>query len=373
MRIPRFLAVAVCLLLAGGCAGSVSPREGFEETPSPAARISAASGDHSANQVDNLWAWSVVAEAPRMYNGDLGANRRFVLAPVGEATGVYKRQGRQRELILRLDPEPGFRIEESTLSEHWVTWREVEDRATKRPEVHIHVADLRRGTTTRLDRVPGVADPGLPPTSSHSGQHLTYTTQDAQATNCIAHLDLASMKGSVVHCTPHKEWGAGFPRYGSGGVTFNQWRPQPRPGGCLSVLVVASGETKAKPVPAQRDCRPFSGVADDDFQFWGEQRPYTPEQADFFAATSDGSIERFGRGDTATEIWCNGWVYWVTHPAEVGELRRWRPGSAVEVVYRNSPSWLTLSVPSCQGDRLNIVRFPNSSADQQLIEATIPE
>ena len=367
--------IALVTLVVCGCQGPTSSRSTGEEVSEPAPRSPSASTSTDINDaglVDNIWAWSVVTEAPQSYDGDLEANDGYVAAPAGGATGIYRRIGDRRSLLLTPVADAGFRIDKVALGEHWATWVEVEDVPTNRPHVRVHVADLRTGATVRLDEVPGVPDPGLPPTVHQSGGHLVYTTQDGQDTNCIAQLDLSTFTGRVVYCTERKEFGVGFPSFSSAGVVFNEWRPSPKPSGCRRVLVAGTGDKGVEPVPARSGCRPFSGLAGDGFWFWGEQRPHTPGVAEFFAAIDDGDVVSLGEGDTAKEAVCGGWVYWVSFQGEAAELRRWRPDAQVEVVYRNDDRWLAVSTPRCQGQRITIGRFPDGGGRQQLVEALLP-
>jgi hypothetical protein len=167
--------------------------------------------------------WKIVASAPVGYKGTLAANKEYVLKPVGNLTGVFRRDLGSDRAITPLRAAPGFNLDGVLLDGHYLAWHEIEDAPTNLPEVRSYLMNLRSGTTTPLHEATGVLAPGLPPVWTMQHGRIAYSTQDRQATNCIAVLFISTKRSHTVHCTKRKNEGIGFPRLGPDTVTFNEW------------------------------------------------------------------------------------------------------------------------------------------------------
>lgn len=110
------------------------------------------------------------------------------------------------------------------------------------------------------------------------------------------------------------------------------------------------------------------GVADAHIAAWNEAPiPDTNGYSNWFDVPLHGVVDGreidLGRGGAGSEIICDGRLYWTKEGDAAGaaEVRRWRPGGPIEVIYRSPDEDTTVhayatSRPTCSGGLVGIQR-----------------
>jgi hypothetical protein len=308
----------------------------------------------------------------------LMASPRYLLTQDGDAAVVTdRRSGRE---VQRIVPSGDWQQDGFELDDEWLTWATLLE-APDGTHTKLMALRLPDGKPVNVGGLPGVLDPGLPDAYSGSDSQVVYTTQDGHKTNCIAVADLDRQRSHVVQCTASKAYGTGHASITRHGVVFNQWRPRPKPAGCVSLWTAPHGGEPA-PVHAKDRCTLKTGVLGKDFVAWTEQWPGTPEFGNLYAQPSGGMRVSLGRADMSTERICGDHLYWVALAAAPKsddpftapyQVRRWAPGTRVEVVLETVPERDLLFYDlTCNEDRPYVVRSPFRSGRDSLLELTLP-
>jgi hypothetical protein len=237
--------------------------------------------------------------------------------------------------------------------------------------------DIRDGSMTDLDPTTGVPAPGVPPTWSVSGGLLSYPIQRRNR-NCVAVIRVATLRTALVDCAPREQY-AGWPQVSEETLIYSQYSEAPVPG-CRRLVAVPLSGGPAEPLPATVECAPFSGVRGPGFTVWGESPPDTElrDVAEMYGLEDGGEVVHLGQGTTNSQIVCAGWAYWVAdsdlRKGDFTEIRRWRPGSHVEIVYLSPPGYPSTATPSCYDSLMTIQRSWTGGGEdhQQLVAATVP-
>lgn len=198
---------------------------------------------------------------------------------------------------------------------------------------------------------------------------LFHATFGAKNAYCLAAQDLVTDTGRVVWCAP-KATGFNSVRQTPAGLTvlsFTAGRPS-----CRTPLQIDLASGTAEPVPGPTACAGWDSLLTDAGPVWSSVPDENQiEEADFFAATADGTVS-LGVGDTGSLTWCGGSAYFTRQPqadGEPAELLRW-DGAGLESVYQSPGSPGFLSAPRCGGDAITITA--RSEGGDEQVTARLP-
>jgi hypothetical protein len=186
------------------------------------------------------------------------------------------------------------------------------------------------------------------------GRYAYVTDQGGRG--CVAVADVRQDTASVRYCAP-AGWLPGFLRTGDTGLTFAENSEQPaqsrQPTGCRRLVRLPTAGAAAE-VPAASACRQYAGAGSGAWSAWTDASDADSdvEHAPVLAAVGTTRSLRVDVGVTGSLRTCGGWVYY-NHRADptTVEIRRWRPSSDVEVIYRSPGEQLsaTTSVACADG------------------------
>ncbi|WP_343994072.1 hypothetical protein [Nocardioides dubius] len=367
-KFPRALVPAVCaVLLANGCSAGGSETERSKAAPSSTPQTD--TGTATDTEGADTWSWRVVAQDPRTNRGYLHASKRYLLE--ADSSQTMRVNDRKKESpVAAVTVPPGEHLEQVDLSERWLTWVTVEN--SDDPSVTHWVRRLPHGSPQRIEDIAKAPRPQWPPTQALAGSLLTYTA-GAMHRRCAVTLDLETGTHEKVMCVRHRKTGIGMPRLSEAGVVVNTQSEDGTPNGCNRAWVRRADDATATELPAQLPCAAFTGAVSSSTTVWNEQYDEDAPDVGAFYGLDGPEVVPLGDGDAGSEIACGDWVYWTDHAGEVGRLKRWRPGTDVEVVYRNSKRWLLVASPRCRDDRITLLQSANGQGEDQLIEALIPD
>lgn len=221
---------------------------------------------------------------------------------------------------------------------------------------------LSDGSATKLAGRPALS--GTAPEVYAADGDFAYTT-DSGGRVCVATGTVASGTAATKYCSP-PGWIPGYLRLDGSTLTFaetSQDSARTRAAdGCrrlVRVPIGGSGPSGGQPVPTDQPCLQYAGAGGANWSVWTQASPSDtdPEQAPVVANTG-GSARRMDTGTTGSLRSCGPWAYYLhrVDPNTV-EIRRWKPGAAIESVYRSpNPTLSTTSPVSCANGWLSVMR-----------------
>jgi hypothetical protein len=206
-----------------------------------------------------------------------------------------------------------------------------------------------------------------------------YVTDQA-GRGCVAIADVRQNTAAIKYCAP-AGWLPGFLRTSDQSLTFAENSEKPKesqqPAGCRR-LVRLSTAGQSSNVPASIACRQYAGAGEGDWSAWTDAADSDPdvEHAAVRAVVGAAKPVQVDVGVTGSLRTCGGWVYY-NHRADPStvEIRRWRPGKDVQVIYRSpgEQQSATTSV-SCADGWLSFMRQDTAAGNghTELLAAPIP-
>jgi hypothetical protein len=322
--------------------------------------------------VTRLWDWRKVGRpVPDGISTFPDADAKHRLVIRGTKRIVVNRET-GREFPLKA-PE-GQSIPSVTIDSPWVIWTSQRD--ANSPDLAGWIGNLNSRKIARL-AAPALGFPGIMELDDGA---LVYTLERGDA-NCVARRDLRHGGTRLLRCSPggNSNFIEVYPSEFGIGATLA--RRKPRPYDCLTPVLLATdpapGAVQPEPIELREECAAMVSVVGRDFVAWDEQRPGsgTPEVAHLYARTSKGSVVDLGENYAATLEVCGDWLYWKAFgDGDWFEIRRWKPGSAPEIIYFGGANGLP-SGPTCHDDTVTIVEAwvgPGGRGDQ-LLEGVLAE
>lgn len=128
--------------------------------------------------------------------------------------------------------------------------------------------------------------------------------------------------------------------------------------------------SKFRQLPARSECNGFLGHVGPDFIAWEEQRPAHQDVARLFAQPQGERRIKIAHINADEVVACGRWLYYMRDNPELPELRRWRPGRPVQIIYQARKPWYVSSDPQCHDDR---IVFAKANLGQGLLRDHILE
>lgn len=220
--------------------------------------------------------------------------------------------------------------------------------------------DLRTGS----DRTE-ISEGHIPePTESEMealGGHLYFMTGSSKTHKCVIDLDITTLTTKSIYCGD-TGWVVGDPRPSADGLVVSEVRPN-ETNRCKRLVIIPTGQKPRRDLaPPVKKCKQWSGHVIGSSTVWDEIDPTEDDvdmgEAALYARTDDGDVLALGDEYTESMITCGGWYYWRVQGRET--LRRWQPGSNIEIIYRGIEDGTVLGRPFCGGDQLI---FPEANTD----------
>ena len=297
---------------------------------------------------DALLVWEVVAGGevlvgpPVAYDGETLVHMYGDDLVVTTPTGVWTHSS----------PQIGWLLDDAALGDGFVVYVEHEERDG---DYALGLIDLASGAETTLEEWGGAPDRHLIPQISVDGHTIAWTTSLDDGRSCVRLLDVAADTTTDVVCTSDSTEFVGWPHLRERTLTYQLGRGGADPCPALHQLDVDSDEVP-EPLP-NRDCRGFQGASSAATSAWFE---FDPASGDPFRSpvkgVLDGEIVQLGAGGAGSLTVCGGYFYWRSETRDHSEIRRWRPGTDVEVVYRSPEDWFPTTLPTCSGEWVAIDR-----------------
>ncbi|WP_163567297.1 hypothetical protein [Fodinicola feengrottensis] len=249
----------------------------------------------------------------------------------------------------------GWQVEDVFLTDGYAIVVDADAEPPYRPKPWYAVTryQLSTGTATSVADQPPVSTVD-PEVVAGDGRYAYVTDQGGRG--CVAVADVRQVAASVRYCAP-VGWLPGFLRTGDSSVTFaenSENASQSRqPAGCRRLVRLPSGGA-ATDVPALAACRQYAGAGVGNWSAWSDASDADAdvEHAPVLAAVGRASPFRVDVGVVGSLRTCGDWVYY-DHRADPStvEIRRWRPGHPIEVIYRSPGEELsaTTSVACADG------------------------
>ncbi len=333
------LALAACVLL-GACTGSDAPgpvRSSAEQTTeaSTAGPTAIPSPVESAGElalVDSDASWTVSTRVPTPFlevlavgddalvsvTQDEGGTETIVLDSMGVRQEVTFGVGQITQDASVLDDGTVlYSIGDDNTGEYWVyRWDPATDSIVTAYE------SAGAGATWSETVV--------------AGEYLYVTQGDGASDACLGRLDLADASSEMerVGCAPEGEYLGDLRAASDGTVVYRTYESDE----CGTVHRLIGDETEELDI----DGCVFRAVASRDVVVWSGAAPDTGLGTNYFDAPLfallDGQQIDLGMAAAGSAVVCDDAVYWLTYtddPQGVTQIRRWVPGSPVEVFYRS--------------------------------------
>jgi len=371
------MVVALCLMVTSGCTGSAQAPRAHPSLASPWASPLSPPATFTERGVTVERAavrWSDLGTQPDTHANGIGAEagRRYVArtdAKDNQLTVVRLRSD-NRQMTTYRQAKPGYVTahiffvgdvaailsEDSDLSD-----------TVKGPGIADRV-DLKTGQTIPLagtSIAPPVADFAYQ--SAISGRTLYYSSlRDGKQHTCVAAVDVITGQGRLVYCAP-PGWIVEFIRPGQDGATWLEVQGEAFDNCRVGRPVDASG-TIAYVGPSAA-CTTFDTASLSDWQVWSA---FPMKSEDFIEsnlyAQNNGQIQPLGYVKTGSVRQCGGWVYWITNypTGKPEQLRRWQPGSAVQMLLQNDADTVSITAPACPDGETVSVRLGDGNKDKVL-------
>lgn len=329
----------------------------------------------SSRAVEALWHWSRVGPSnPARYNGNWDADARYIVASAdGRDLWPSVLDRRTGEPVVRITPSPGYGLGPVHLDTPWAVWDEVEDIGPDEQDARGHVVNLRTGRRYVVDGENGLPDPGVPSSWSVDDGVAAFTVNQPNR-NCVVLFDLATRQTRNARCTERRAVGTSFAELTEHGLAVNEFSPRPKPRGCVRVYAARfTGRlalSKFRQLPARSECNGFLGHVGPDFIAWEEQRPAYQDVARLFAQPQGERRIKIAHINADEVVACGRWLYYMRDNPELPELRRWRPGRPVQIIYQARKPWYVSSDPQCHDDR---IVFAKANLGQGLLRDHILE
>ncbi|WP_163510903.1 hypothetical protein [Fodinicola acaciae] len=359
------LAAAVLVLLAGCTAA-----------PQPVPKRQAA----EAAPTVRLWTFPF-QRTETVVNGDSGPllyDGRYYASPHhDDSTVVDTRTGKVVVRHRAAHRSDGWHVEDVFLTAGFAIAvdSDTEPPYAPKPWYVVTRYQLSDGKATPLALRPPVST--VDPEVTAGDGHYAYVT-DRNGRGCVAVGEVSQVTAAVAYCSP-AGWLPGFLGTDPTSVTFveNSERPSTtgQPAGCrrLVRLAFTGAVTRFSGSP----CRQYAGASAGSWSAWSDASDTDSdvEHSPVVAAVA-GTRQRVDDGMTGSLRTCDGWLYYNHRetPTSV-EIRRWRPGSAVEVVYRSPGEELSATTTvSCADGWVSFMRqYTGSGAPHTDILATKPD
>lgn len=339
---------------------------------------------------DRLLPWSLFADrvphpvSPAMFAFD--GRYRAAAYPLSSRRVVRFTDGRTgREVARHHLSDPAWQIQKVFLSAPWALVVETIDPPPREASpTRAFRYDLRTGAVTSFASVETLPQTWFPQPFDVEGGRVAYSGR-VGGRGCLVVAELATLRGRPVYCSAATGWLPGLPQL-AGGTLSVMDNQNSRPH-CRHQLVVDVDGGRPTRAAERAPCTPFDGVATAGFTVHTELAPNASnyDRAALVAASRTGPLLPLGLGAAGSLRVCRGWAYWhirfgsSTEDA-TEEIRRWRPGSTVQVVYRTpravNNGWVGTTRVSCHGGQLMLARAWTGGGPergQQILTATAPE
>lgn len=339
-----FLAAAVVVLLAGCTAAPPQPVP--KRLPAP------------GGPTVQLWKFSF-QRTEDVVSGDAGPllyDGRYYVSPADGAASIVDTRGGKVVLRHRAPHRSdGWHVEDVFLTAGYaiVVDSDIEPPYAPKPWYVVTRYQLSDGTSAPLALRPPVST--VDPEVVAGAGHYAYVT-DKDGGGCVAVGEIRRTTATVAYCSP-AGWLPGFLRIDETSLTFVENSENPaksgKPQGCRR-LVRLSLAGKASYVPGS-PCRQYAGASSGSWTAWSDAADSDADVEHAPVMTTSGRIDDGVTGSLRT---CDGWLYYNhrASPTSV-EIRRWRPASGVQVVYRSPGEELSATTTvSCADGWVSFMR-----------------
>ncbi|MGH3357902.1 MAG: hypothetical protein ACRDO7_03805 [Nocardioidaceae bacterium] len=321
-----------------------------------------------------LWQWRQVG--PRLGGGHRvfpDVDDGFYLDDSTRPPAVMDR--RKAEQLLTLTAPPKRELGKAQIEAPWLVWTAQSQGLPLLYDGFVENLQTGGGYPIAPPVAPAMSEPG---DLKVSGGLVGYASKNDHGRYCLAILDLAARDGRLVRCGQTRVDVFLEAELSSHGFAAIAATPRGGPTGCRTP-VFTTDPTAERPqwdeIDLRRKCWAMTAVVGDGFVAWDEQDPQAEykEVARLYARTETGEKVELGQDMAATLEPCGEWLYWKANPVgDVEVVRRWKPGTGVEVVYRGSPRYASTD-PVCHGDQMTLLETWVGSGQlyDRLMEANI--
>jgi hypothetical protein len=367
------LAVTV-LVAAGACGGPTNSRSAATATPPAGTGSVSPSAPASPRVVDNLFGWRVVlpkVKDKEMFPVTDGRYLATSITPTSTTIHVVDQQtGR---VVFRHTPGEGWYVDDVLLSPPWAIVKE-DNSDTEGVTVRLSQGyrySLLDGSRADLQAQTGMPAPGPADWWFADEGRLAYLAWNKTRHDCLAVADIDTLTGASVYCAATGSY-LGFPRMDGRDLTISELDPKAH---CRKILWIRAGEPPRE-APAQQDCAPFDGAFTGASYAWTEQPPGASAQVAAFYLRDHSGVRPTGAVDAGSLRPCRGWIYWQESGTWATEIKRWKAGHDIEVIYRSPQLDLKLTTMiTCQPDTIAVQRFYSGTGEKydQLLIAALPD
>jgi hypothetical protein len=309
--------------------------------------------------IDALWTFGELHSKP-LDDSYTSSNGDYLVRNDGRIV-VVTRVGSAQPIIEHV-ATAGFRAEDVYIQGPWLVVKELSANDAS-AEIDLQRYDLNSGERIHVTKrdVPRPTEPEM----DFLGDHLYYVTGSSTTHKCLIDLDIERLIAKRSYCG-ESGWVVEDPKASPAGLVVSEVHPDPE-SRCKRLVVIPLGEKPRRDLaPPVTTCRQWSGYLVEGAVAWDEidptERDVDMGEADLYARTSRGELVDLGAEYTDSLIACAGWFYWNVQGEE--ELRRWRPGSDIEVIFRAPDGGGTvLGRAACGTERL-ILRVNATDPDR---------
>jgi hypothetical protein len=370
----------LALLLVGLLAACTTTTPGAQNAPKPAPNQ-----QHTPIIKQALWKFPFQRSEP-LVTGDAGPllydGRYYARPDPKDPTTATIIDTRTNKVVVRHQAphrSDGWQVEDVFLTDGYaiVVDADAEPPYAPKPWYAVTRYRLADGAATTIAQQPAVSTVD-PEVVAGDGKYAYVTDQTGRG--CVAMADVQQSTATVRYCAP-AGWLPGFLRTSDTSLTFAENSEQPKqsrqPEGCRRLVRLPTTGQPAN-VPASTACRQYAGASEGGWSAWTDAADSDPdvEHAPIKAVIGQAKPVQIDIGVTGSLRTCGGWVYY-NHRADptTMEIRRWRPRSDVEIVYRSPGEQLSATTSvACADGWLSFMRQDTGAADgrTQLLAAPIP-
>ncbi len=323
--------------------------------------------------VDSLWEWNVIAgpaedlAPPSDFDGEL-----LVWEEEWRRPEVLWAQLAERRWELHTAPL-GWGINEARISQGQVFLVEFN---FQDGDYHLWEYTIASGTRALLEAWPGVPQRHQVPWLAPDAQHLAWSTTLADGRSCIRVREHATGRQYEARCAPDDSVVLDRPYLRWPVLTYQQLISEGDANcGTTYTLVLPHGEPQAHEVTV---CEGFQGAGDAQVVAWTEMPSRTayPWRVPIYGRGPTGEIVNLGVASAGSVAVCDGYAYWEKECSNCpDEIRTWRPGGPVEVIYRSPDKegvhvYIT-TLPYCHGNSVVIQRTNVLYASPELMKEVL--
>lgn len=369
LRTRLAAALAVIVVIAGCAAPSGSDSSPVSsrapsETPATVTsdtNSSAAVDDTGAVDRTAAFRWTAVRKRIPAGSSVVAAyDGRYLAAAItrdGRRASITDTRTGRRVISHKVTGASNWIVRDMYLADPWVLIVEAPMDGGGIPATKAVVYDLRSGRQrTPPTSLPTAAQPE-PYDADES--RFVYSTRSGKR-SCLAVVPFQTMRARLVGCVGRGQL-IGRPSIASDELAAMVRTTRGKP--CAYPILIDLGAVGSRPerTPQRKRCSNFGAAVADSAVATLEIAIGASDltQAKVWGLSRGTALTPLGPGVAASAVGCGGWLYWSRDDdrAQVAEIRRWRPGQGVQVVYRSpDPGWFTTSAVQCDGGFLRLFR-----------------